>query len=96
MSTLRYAPTKVYQITPKGVFNLPVIEYIVHPPGNHPANCPIGKDYYALELITSCRSSWQGFERAPYINSELRMIIDIYGREKDEVLNKLPKPLHEK
>lgn len=92
MTTLRYAPTEVFQTTGKGFVKLPVIGYTVHPPKNHPKECCIRSDYWALELRTNLRSSWQGFERAPFINSELRMVIDIHGRERDEVLFKLSIP----
>lgn len=90
MHTLKYAPTKVFQyVNGKGFCQLTVAQYIAHPPGTH-KDSPIRNEFWALEMKTSNGSSWQGFENAPRINSELRMVIDIKGRERDEVLRALP------
>lgn len=90
MHTLKYAPEHVFQyIAGKGFQCLPVKMYVAHPPGTAPTTV-IKNDHWVLELRTEKGSSWQGFLRAPVINSELRMVIDIYGRECDEVLRALP------
>jgi hypothetical protein len=73
----------------KGFCRLNVAQYIAHPPGTHTGS-PIRSEFWALEMKTVNGSSWQGFENAPHINSELRMVIDIKGRERDEVLRALP------
>ena len=83
--TPRYAPTTVLVV---GKGTLPVLQTIAHPPGVHPANCPIGDDWTALELKTASGSRWYGCARAR-INSELRMVI-IGTPPRDEVRMKWP------
>jgi hypothetical protein len=91
MHTIKYAPTAVFQyVNSKGFQQLPVTAYVVHAPGVRSSSCPIRSDCWALEMRTVNGPSWQGFDNAPRINSELRMVIDITGRERDQVLCALP------
>lgn len=80
----RYAPSHV--IIAHAMKLLPVLRYIAHPAGTHPANCPIKSEMVALELVTAKGSRWYGCERA-YINSELRMVC-IGFDSRDEVRRK--------
>ena len=82
----RYAPTRVLMLRGKGGVYQPVVQYIAHPPGGHPAGSPIRKDMTALEMKTPAGSSWQGCERA-YINAELRMVC-VFKDLRDEVILK--------
>lgn len=63
----------------------PVLRVVAHPPGKHPPEIPIGRDWYAVEIITAYGTRWQGFKNAR-ITSSLRMAVDTTGRERDEVL----------
>jgi hypothetical protein len=86
--TPRYAPTKILFFRKGKAIFAPVIQAISHPPGNHPADCPIKTTMTALELRTEYGSRWFGCERA-YINSELRMVVE--GTNKlDEIRMKWP------
>jgi hypothetical protein len=78
MATLHYyAPEKVRC---NGMI-VPVTQYIVHPPGNHPKNCPLVDHVTALEMVTPKGSRWSDCERG-YINSELRMVVVAdFGRD---------------
>lgn len=86
--TPRYAPTEVLVVSGGGGRTAPVIQSIVHPPGDHPKGCPLVKTITALELKTAFGSRWYGVERA-YINSELRMVV-VGTPKRDEVRMKWP------
>ncbi len=81
--TPRYAPSSVLVIGNNGARTLPVEQYIVHSPFNHPAGCPIVEDCTVLELRTADGSRWYGCDSA-YINSELRMIV-VGTNSRDEI-----------
>lgn len=79
----RYAPRDVYVMGPIGFAKMHVLGYVVHPPGNHPANCPLIDECTALELRTFRGSRWFGCLDAR-INSELRMVV-VGTNPRDEV-----------
>ena len=80
MATLHYYAPE--QVICKGM-RVPVIQYIVHSPGNHPKNCPLIDSVMALEMVTPRGSRWSDCERG-YINSELRMVV-VADYDRDEV-----------
>lgn len=82
----RYAPSKVLFTNSMTALMLPVTRYIVHPPNQHPAKCPIRAEMTALECQTGVGSRWFGCEHA-YINSELRMVVVGFDA-RDEVRSK--------
>lgn len=86
--TPRYAPTIDLFPTATGFRMIPVEQYIAHPPGQHPAGCPLVKDCTALELRAGNSSRWYGCTQA-YINAELRMVV-IGTNPRDEVRMKWP------
>lgn len=73
--TPRYAPARVLIVRDRTAGELDVQQYIAHPPGAHPAGCPLVPECTALELRTAAGSRWYGVHRA-YINSELRMVVE--------------------
>lgn len=81
--TPRYAPRVDLVCGPAGFAYLPVLQTIAHPPGNHPANCPLIDECTALELRTFRGSRWFGCLDAR-INSELRMVV-VGTNPRDEV-----------
>lgn len=66
------------------VGNRAVVRSIAHPPGTHPAHCPIRADLWCVEAQTDGGGSrWFGCERA-YIASDLCMVV-VGHPERDEV-----------
>ena len=81
----RLAPEAVL-VTRDGVATMePVTRTVAHPPGTCP-DAPIRAGYWVLELQTACGSRWYGFERAPWIGSDLRMHV-LLDTDRDEVRN---------
>lgn len=78
----KYCPKKVMTIVGERI----VVSVIAHPKNNHPKDCPIVLDRVAIELITSEGSRWYGCERA-YINSELRVIVEGFNPNNEEMAN---------
>jgi hypothetical protein len=92
MADWRLVPEKISQWTRAGGFfrDLPVVNVKIYPPGRHPEGTPLRADLYAVEIHTPKGVSWQGFRDAK-INSQLRVAVDITGREADEVIAKWKK-----
>lgn len=92
MADWRLIPSKINQWTRSGGFHrdAPVTQVRIYPPGRHPSGSPLRKDWYAVEILTPFGPSWQGFVDAK-INSQLRVAVDITGREADEVIAKWKK-----
>jgi hypothetical protein len=83
--TPRYAPKSVL-IAGRGT--VPVTSTKFYPPGQHPRGSPIVSTMGALELVTPYGSRWWGFDRG-YINSQLRMVVQGFGK-RDEIRSKWP------
>ncbi len=86
--TPRYAPLQTIVYGRDGAYGEPVEQYLVHPVGAHPANCPIASGWTVLEMRTRHGKRWFGCSRA-YINSELRMVV-VGTNPRDEVRMKWP------
>lgn len=81
---LKYAPTQVFMNIHEYDPYEPVISTTIHFPGKHPENCPLKADVAALELRTKRGSRWWGVTRG-YINSELKMVVEIPDDTKCEI-----------
>jgi len=93
MSIFKYAPktTHIYNSEHGALHDVHVKQYIAHPPGNHPENCPIRKECVALELRTDFGTRWHGFAKVR-IDGSLQMACELLpGQENDEVIMKWKK-----
>ncbi len=86
--TPRYAPAQTIVFGREGAYAEPVEQYIAHPVGAHPKNCPIAPGWTVLEMRTRHGVRWFGCMRA-YINSELKMVV-VGTSPRDEVRMKWP------
>lgn len=90
MSIFKYAPKTTHTYTQENgaLRNVPVKQYVAHNPGNHPKDCPIRNDCYALELRTDFGTRWHGFAKVR-IDGSLQMACELLpGQERDEVIMK--------
>ena len=89
-TTVRYAPTTMMMKANKGrgfnFYKVPVVRYVIHPPNNHPKECPLVKECTAIEFVTEYGSRWWGVGRA-WINSELRVVATGFD-VRNELVNK--------